>query len=211
MRETGTLRRDRMIAGVLVIAIHGVLGWGLARQLRVIASTSVAAPPLDVVWIAAPPLRVDSPSLNVARASGANKPVAASSPRPATTRIETAVHPEVSASDMSAKPTTPAGARPLAAAYIAQAGQWAAQQAPATISDPFADRVTTLPGRHADRFRMKPKIGPADVVGFVGQLFAGAGYDPDPCPELRANVERLGLADSAQDRRHAVEMERSLC
>ncbi|MGX5732270.1 hypothetical protein ACWKWK_17290 [Pseudoxanthomonas beigongshangi] len=47
---------------------------------------------------------------------------------------------------------------------------------------------------------MRHSVTPEQVVAFIGLLFAGPGYDTDPCRRIRSNVEGLKTDFSDQGR-----------
>lgn len=97
-----------------------------------------------------------------------------------------------------ASPTSNADAPlPSAAALLEQAGDWARHQAPTV--DFAHDPLQRRPPPAADgRFAMRGPITPEDIAKGIGQLFGGAGYTQDPCPQIRRNIAKLGTGGDAE-------------
>lgn len=77
---------------------------------------------------------------------------------------------------------------------LAQGAAWANASAPNPDfgSDPLRQRHARLPGGdRPGRFVMRRSVSPEQVVRFIGLLFAGPGYDTDPCRRIRQNVDGL--------------------
>lgn len=94
---------------------------------------------------------------------------------------------------------------PSAADLLAQGAAWAQAGAPAPDfgRDPLRQRRARLPGgERPGRFVMRHSVTPEQVMAFIGLLFAGPGYDTDPCRRIRSNVEGLktDLSDQGRER-----------
>jgi hypothetical protein len=194
MRETGTSRRDRALAATCVLLLHAGLGWGLHRLLRV--EPALAEPEaLQVVWItprAVSPIAAPTVTRRPVRVVPSAKPLAAVP------------------LDAPSTPAPPAN-RPLSVVALAQARQWARQQAPLAFAgaDALADRTVALPGRPADRFRMTASLTPADVVAAIGAAFGGAGEDP--CVRNRQNLAGYATGRDATALALELDFERRHC
>ena len=202
MRETGTLAFDRVAAGAFAVALNVALFALLMRAMQWPAQPASDTPPLQVVWISAPPAALSvrppstrNPDTNALRA-GRRLPA----PRDTSSRLASA-SPDIA----------PEGARPLSAVLLQQVRSAAAAQAQDFSQNPLANRPIQLPGRPADAFRMREPLTAARVVAGIGTLFGGSGYAADACPELHRQVAQLGLTDSNADRRHALELAQALC
>ncbi|MBD9377387.1 hypothetical protein [Pseudoxanthomonas sp. PXM04] len=92
-----------------------------------------------------------------------------------------------------------------AADLLAQGVAWArvGDPMPDFGSDPLRQRRARLPGgERPGRFVMSRSVSPEQVVKFIGELFAGPGYDTDPCRRIRHNVDSLmtDLSDQGRER-----------
>lgn len=201
MRKTGKPRGERIAAWTVVFIVHALLGWTL---LQLPASTRGATPTdsaLDLVWVAAPPQSVSSTPQARVRSVTADPRAMASRATPA---------------QPSAPPTheanEPAATQPLSAVFIRQAIEQAARDAPGAIqADPFANRTARLPGRAANRFRMRPPPSLAERVAAVGKLFGGADYETDPCRSVSKSINELSQAGDSRVLQDALDYERRYC
>lgn len=175
------------IALALTILVHAGLAWWLLG-LRETASKAESKA-LAVVWIErpapTPPAAVDVPDVAIARP---DVPL----PAPAPSRRDALQAVEIDAAPVDAETRLP-----TAADLLAQAGQWARDQAPAAdfAHDPLRRRVAP---RAEGRFAMRRSISPEDVVKGIGQLLGGAGYTETPCPQIRRNIANLGIGGDAE-------------
>ena len=175
------------IALALTMLVHAGLAWWLLG-LRETASKRESRA-LEVVWIERPapkpPVAMDVP--DIATASPIGPPPAPSRPR----------RDALQAVEIDAAPVAAETRLPTAADLLAQAGQWARDQAPAADfgHDPLRRRVAP---RAYGRFAMRQSISPEDVVKGIGQLLGGAGYTETPCPQIRRNIANLGIGGDAE-------------
>ena len=203
MRETGTLSRDRVVAGVVAVMLNVALFALLFRQVQWHGRPTPYTPPLQVVWIPTP-IQMTPPM----------EPPPSAAPRPDATQPEphAPTPSDTGSQTVPASPVSaPEGARPLSAVLLQQVRRAAAAQVEDFSRSPFANRPTQLPGRPADTFRMREPLTAARVVAGIGTLFGGSDYSEDACPELHRQVAQLGLTDSNADRRHALELAQALC
>lgn len=213
MQQAWKPERDHLVAAGLAIVVQVFVFGALGSQLLVEVHREHARP-LQLQWIAvipAPPpaVRPDTPAARApaARANGLPNP---SNPPDGATAVSTQapslpVHPlEI----LDAK-----GSHALTAVYVGQVAQWA-EQNPVAIApgpDPLTRRAAGFSKGPPDRFRMKHQVTPADVAGFVGVLFGGAGYTANPCPEMRRNVNALAQDGDSELLQDELARERSLC
>lgn len=169
------------IALALTILVHaGLACWLLGLRETASKAESKA---LAVVWIErpapAPPAAVDVPDVAIARPDAPPR-------RDALQAVE-----------IDALPVDAETRLPTAADLLAQAGQWARDQAPAAdfAHDPLRRGVAP---RADGRFAMRRSISPEDVVKGIGQLLGGAGYTETPCPQIRRNIANLGIGGDAE-------------
>ena len=187
-----------MAAAGLALAVNALIAWQLPAVLvPPRRGADVAAPPLQVVWIAAPrrpaaaaiaPLRQPHAPAHVAPASGPIREAPAS-PAPA-------------AQDATPIPL----ARPMVAVYLQQAGRWAQDHpVPAAPTDPFARRPGALADQPASRFRLKRPLSVADAVAMVGVAFANP---PHPCIRNPDDVAGYATGGDALALQMALDVER---
>lgn len=209
MHRTWTLDADRVVAWVLVASVHVLLGLGLVRLLTIKRPSLPADSALQLNWVPVP-----------ARPAIPSRPPSARDALPATTtgRRQPAVAtiaPDTSPGSVSdTAPVSAVEASPgsMSADFADQAADWARQQAPVEFeARDFLDRPTfRLPGRPT-RLKIRERLTVADAVGMVGQLFGGAGYTTDPCPELRKDVNDLSLAGDSDALQDALYYEKRAC
>ena len=202
MQETGTLARDRVVAGTVAVLLNVALFALLVRQMQWHARPTPYTPSLQVVWIPA-----------VIQMTPPARPSSTAVPRPDAMQPErhAPTPPDTGSPTLPASPVSAPGARPLSAVLLQQVRRAAAAQVGDGSRSPFANRPTRLPGRPADTFRMREPLTAARVVAGIGTLFGGSDYSADACPELHRQVAQLGLTDSNADRRHALELAKALC
>jgi len=202
MRKTGKPRGDRIAAWTAVFVVHALWGWTLMRLPAPApsrdATTKDAA--LDLVWVAAPRPR---PSTAHERARSAT------SSRPAVSFQSVPAERESSAPLPIEEVREPAAAQPLSAIFIRQAVELAARKPPGSLQvDPFANRTARLPGRAANRFRMRSSLSPAERLAQVGKLFGG---NDDPCRSNRDSINELSQAGDSRDLQNALDYEKRFC
>lgn len=115
----------------------------------------------------------------------------ATSPRPARTPAPT---PPTGSAQAAVQVADPDPLPASAADLLAQGAAWANASAPKPDfgSNPLRQRHARLPGGdRPGRFVMRRSVSPEQVVRFIGLLFAGPGYDTDPCRRIRQNVDGL--------------------
>lgn len=210
MQGTGVGRRDGAVAWMLLLVLHALFGWMLTRIAR-IKPIPHADSALQVVYLQPSARDVRREHDELAIPPPASLSDATRSGRPP--RVE------------SAKPLAPVVARTgavtatprpgsLSAVFIEQARQSAASQArdASPPVDPFASRRTQLPGAGGGRFRMRRQRTPEDVVNAVASyLFAPKGYEQDPCPRNRANIDALITGGDSAALQDELAFERSHC
>ncbi len=176
MQTTGKSNGDGVLGAAVAVAVNALIAWQLQALL---APTSTTAPDaaattaLDVVWIAVPPRR-DRALAKPARPRLASARAVPAIQRPHSTPAK-AIHDPA--------PTDPPAdlplARPMAAVYLRQAGEWARNHPIVAVPvDPFARRPMALADLPASRFRLKRQVSVADAVAMVGVVF---GNPPHPC------------------------------
>ena len=203
MGTTRTFQGDHVIAAIIVVIIHLVTAWGLARLLRGEASTEVTSathvtrihfihrprqPPATAM---PPPTGMESPRRRRSTASVSNPPP--------DEHVEAA----------------PARSGALSAVLIGQARQWARQQARSEAghgdafgrANPLSDEFRPTHGR----FRFREPLSVATVVDKIGMVFGGAGYEADPCPQNRRNIAELAPQGESAALQQEVEFERRYC
>ncbi len=180
----------RAIAWLVVVAVHATLLW--LFTLGPVGRTS------------APANDVRTQLVLIARAPVARLPDA---PPPTTTPARPAVtftppQPAVATPTPAQAPMPATAPDPAPIDWQQQARDSAHRQlqsdAPAFAADPLRSRRARLPGgTQPARFRMAEPITPAQVAGFIGQLFGGQG---DPCPRVHRNIAGLLTTTSDHDR-----------
>ena len=203
MRNTGKGRHDGAIAWMLLLVLHGLFGWMLTRIAHV-PPPPRADSDLQVVYVQsiARDARRELRELSIAP----GKRLAADAARP---------------DSPPPAPTAPAGAVPATtttrsspAVLIEQGRQAIARQAQDDFApaDPFASRRARLPGAGGGRFRMRKQRTPEEVVNaVVGYLFAPQGYEQDPCPRNRSNIDGLITRGDSPALQRELEFERKYC
>jgi hypothetical protein len=199
--RTGTWRA-RGIAWGIVLAWHALVGWWLLHALPRMSARSDGADALQVVYVtlppSAPPLRART-SASSRRRRHADRPQTSRRPATATTTVAAAV----AEPDTEDRP----GLLEQARALVRQQG---APGAPAMAA--FADRPTRLPQADAGRFRMRDPMSPARVVAWLGShALAPRGYERDPCPRNRRNIDGLLAAGDSPRLQLELEFERRHC
>jgi len=200
MRKTGKPRGDRIVAWTAVFIVHALLGWTLMRLPASPRDATTKDSALDLVWVAA--LR-SQPSTPHERARSAT------SSRPATMFSASPSPREASAPAPIRAAREPMTAQPLSAVFIRQAVELAAREPPGSFQvDPFANRTARLPGRDANRFRMRSSLSPAERLAQVGKLFGG---NDDPCRSNRDSINELSQAGDSRDLHNALDYEKRFC
>ena len=100
----------------------------------------------------------------------------------------------------------------MSAVYLAQIHQAAGEELDAALAthDSLADRAARLPGKTANRFRMREPMSAAGAVAMVGQLFGG--NDPaEPCRSNRAEIADLGTQGDSRRLQQELDFERRWC
>ena len=186
--------RHRGIAIIVVIALHALMIDLLLRQPASLASMAGDGSVLRLrFWPREAPAIPFIPANSAPTRAPAVPADAASptAPRPTTNKVPVSVQP----------PAGPASA----ADFLAQGAAWArtGDPVPDFGSNPLRQRRTRLPGgEQPGRFVMRRSVSPEQVVKFIGELFAGPGYDTDPCRRIRHNVDSLmtDLSDQGRER-----------
>lgn len=192
-------RWEALAAAACALAMHAWLAWGLDGLLRGGSPTAPVVAPfevLQVIWLA-PRAMAPPPSAPVPR-------------KRLQAVVVATVRPRIHDIPVDSAPVPAPPAEPLSAALVGQTRQWARQQAPLEFagSDPLADRIAAIPGRPANRFRMRAPLSTADVVGFIGQTF---GNGADPCVLNRADLAAYATGRDAKAMALAVDFDRRLC
>lgn len=194
----GEQNRNRAVAMIFVLAIHGMAAWVLRGSVP--RPQAHDPQPLRVRWIERP--RLPAPS-----------------PPPADVAIRNLPPPAEAAGQArraDAPATTPSPAPDVTAApamtphdYLSQGTAWATQAAgPVDFRPGLADsRTPGLPGgARGGRFRMREPASPQRVLQAIGRMLAGPDYTPDPCPRLHDNVHGL-LPDTRDTGRRRLQWE----
>lgn len=58
---------------------------------------------------------------------------------------------------------------------------------------------------------MRSHITPASVLAKIGKVIGGPGYEADPCPRNRRNIDQLLAAGDSPALRRELEYEREYC
>ncbi|ATD66090.1 hypothetical protein CNR27_00315 [Luteimonas chenhongjianii] len=194
MRNPGV----RIALGVTVLVHAGMAWWLLGlREAPPPAGGTIA---LQVAWIDRPatPVLPSVPPPPAPATTTRTQPVPSAQPR----RLQSVDVPA------AASPSEPSS--PDAAALLDQARDWARTQAPqpAFTHDPLQRR----PPPAADgRFAMRGPITPEDIAKGIGQLFGGAGYTQDPCPQIRRNIANLGTGGDTELASEEIRRLRQFC
>ncbi|RPD87651.1 hypothetical protein [Luteimonas sp. 100069] len=194
MRNPGV----RIALGATVLVHAGIAWWLLGLREAPPVDSTIA---LQVAWIDRPA----TPSL----------PALPERPAPATTtrtrRVSTSAQPRpLQSVDVPAAASPSEPSSPDAAALLDQARDWARTQSPqpAFTHDPLQRR----PPPAADgRFAMRGPITPEDIAKGIGQLFGGAGYTQDPCPQIRRNIANLGTGGDTELASEEIRRLRQFC
>lgn len=200
MAQAGKPDGDRLVAVVVVIALH-LLFWQALQQAVTTPVAPVSADDaLQVRWIE-PPLPSPRPPARPSPGSG----VRAIAPRiPAMAPHDAVTAPEV--------PGEPSLRRGLSAVFIEQARAASAARAGDLFADdPFADRHANLPGVEADTFRMREPPSIQGALRAVGKLFAGPGYTTDRCPRIRENLNNLSQDGDNELLQEELRRKRAFC
>jgi len=181
----GTRNRTAGIALGATVLVHAGIAWWLLglRQTAPLRETKA----LTVAWIDRPAPSIDIP------VPPPSAPLRTAADRPPAPRARSALQ----AVEVDTPSSADDAPLPTAASLLEQAGDWARQQAPAAdfSHDPLRRRA---PPAADGRFAMRRSITPADVARGIGQLFGGAGYTQDPCPQIRRNLANLGSGGDAE-------------
>jgi type IV secretory pathway VirB10-like protein len=174
----GVRNRAVSIALAATVLVHvGIACWLLALRQTVPDRETDA---LTVTWIERPvpvPPPSNPPPAPVRATSGIAAPPPAHAPRSSTLQaVEVA---STSIDDTAQLPT--------ATALLEQAADFA--------HDPLRRRP---PPTSDGRFAMRRSLSPEDIAKGIGQLFGGAGYTQDPCPQIRRNIANLGTGGDAE-------------
>lgn len=202
MRKTGKPRGERIAAWTAVFIVHALLAWTLMQLPAPLRDATTKDSALDLVWVAAPQPRP--------RPSAAREGVrSATFSRPAATFRVTPSHRESSPPAPIRAAQEPMTTQPLSAVFIRQAVERAVRQPPGSFQvDPFANRTARLPGRAANRFRMRSTLSPAERLALVGKLFGG---NDDPCRSNRDSINELSQAGDSRDLQNALDYEKRFC
>src|SRR5690606_27579422 len=178
----------------VVLAWHALVAWCLLHGVRLPRGSD--SPALEVLYLDLPDAPPPSP------------PPAAPITAPVALRVQPVPAPPQPAGDRAgATPAVPpAGVLELARA-LAAAGDPVAFAA----ADPLANRASRYTAPPAGRFRTRTRITPALVLAEIGKIIGGPGYEADPCPRNRRNIERLLAAGDSAELRMDLEYEREHC
>lgn len=198
MQSARKLDGERTIAYAVVLGVHLLFWWVLTRATSIFVAVDADAGALQVTWIE-PPLAAN---VEPVVADNPGKP-SAQPVQDRKTPLQVAAPPDaaLTTADTDTAPTTdmdtdtPTASTSMSAVFIEQGKRWAESRGDGDgfARDLLANRSASLPGRHADTFRMRKPISPQAVVNAVGRyLFAPPGYATDPCPQIRENIAGLG-------------------
>lgn len=194
----GLRNRTTGIALGATVLVHAGIAWWLLGLRQTPPPRAASA--FEVTWIERPaPAVQPRPAVPAA----AQPPVGRPLPAPTPARSLQAV-------ELDAPPIQAPGPLPDTASLLEQAGAWAREQSPA--ADFSRDPLRHRPAPSADgRFAMRRSITPADIAHGIGQLFGGAGYTQDPCPQIRRNIADLGTGGDAELRAEEVRRLQQFC
>mgnify|MGYP000993808397 CR=1 FL=1 len=197
----GMRNRTAGIALCATVLVHAGIAWWLMGLQH--ASPERDDTALALTWIERPAPAGPSEPLPLA-------PDRATADAPPQSSRVRAPRSTLQAVDV-ATPTDDADAQaPGAAALLEQAGDWARRQAP--VADFTRDPLQRRPPPAADgRFAMRGPISPEDIAKGIGQLFGGAGYTQDPCPQIRRNIANLGTGGDAELTREEIRRLQQFC
>lgn len=184
--------QGRAFAWSVVLAWHALVAWWLWHGIRLPRGGDASG--LEVVYLELPQAPPSPPPQAVATLPAALRVEKASTPPPATAPVESTQ--AVSAATVLRQ-----------ARALAEARDPPAFAAP----DPLADRGSRYAHAPPDRFRTRVRITPALVLSKIGKIVGGPGYDADPCPRNRRNIERLLAAGDSAELRMDLEYEREHC
>jgi hypothetical protein len=185
------------------LAWHALVGWWLLHALPRVSTRDGDADALQVVYVTLPALSTPSPRT---RASTPSRRSRRADRTRKSRQQATAVVPAAAATLQVVAETPP----DLFAPARALAREQAAATAPA--ADAFADRPARLPQADAGRFRMRDPVTPASALAWLGRhVIAPAGYEADPCPRNRRNIDGLLAAGDSPRLQLELEFERRHC
>lgn len=206
MQPSTRVRGDRAAALLVALAVNVWAAWALSQAMRSAPGPHPDAVILQAVWlprhVPEPPAVASIPSRPLATRTIQRRPQAPTPPD--------AVRPHAAAQGPS--PTQPTDARPMSAVYLAQIRQVAGEAMDDAIApqDPLANRIARLPGKAANRFRMREPMSPARAVAMAGRLFGGS--DPgEPCRSNRAEIAALATQGDSARLQQEVDVERRWC
>ncbi|MGV8931616.1 MAG: hypothetical protein ACOH1R_05830 [Luteimonas sp.] len=201
MRSAGKLDGERTIAYAVVLGVHLLFWWVLTRATSVFVAVDADAGALQVTWIEPPlaanvePVVADNAGKSSAQ-SGQDRRTPLQVVPPPDAALTTSTNTDTDTDTAPTTPTdTPTASTSMSAVFIEQGKRWAESRGDGDgfARDPLANRSASLPGRHAETFRMRKPISPQAVVNAVGRyLFAPPGYATDPCQQIRENIAGLG-------------------
>lgn len=196
----GTRRRTAGIALGATVLVHACVAWWLMGLRQ--TTTPPAPTALAVTWIERPAPVIPPPS-----ATPAPAPIPPDTVIAPPTRAPRHAMQAVDVAPVSSDVATPL---PTADALLEQAGAWARQQAPAAdfSHDPLQHRD---PPAADGRFAMRRSLSPEDIARGIGQLFGGAGYTQNPCPQIRRNIANLGTGGDAELRHEEIRRLQQYC
>jgi hypothetical protein len=187
----------------MVVAWHALVGWWLLHALPRASPRDGNRDALQVVYVSLPPLPAAAARMRAGPASRRDRHadrLRAGRRRPAvaTTAVMVATKP-----DTTARPDLLGQARALVRGQVAPG---------AAVRDRFADRPARLPQADAGRFRMRDPVTPASALAWLGRnVIAPAGYEADPCPRNRRNIDGLLAAGDSPRLQLELEFERRYC
>jgi hypothetical protein len=186
-----------------VLAWHALVGWWLLHALPRISMRNGDADALQVVYVTLPPWSTPSPRTRAGMPSRRDQ----HAKRTRKSRQQAPATATATTGTLQVVTETPPD---LFAQARTQARERAAATAPAT--DAFADRPARLPQADAGRFRMRDPLTPARVVAWLGShTLAPRGYERDPCPRNRRNIDGLLAAGDSPRLQLELEFEREHC
>lgn len=206
MHPTPKVRADRAVAMLAALAVNGWAAWALADAMRPGLRPVPEAVVLQAIWL---PRHTRAP-MEAAATPPRSSPGRTAQRLPRNPGPSDTFTPD--ATSDSRPPPDPMASRPMSALYLAQLRQAAGEELDAAIAthDPLADRAVHLPGKAANRFRMREPMSAARAIAMVGQLFGG--NDPaEPCRRNRTEIAALGTQGDSRRLQQELDFERRWC
>ncbi|MGO1071883.1 hypothetical protein [Lysobacter sp. CA199] len=208
-RSAGDEGIERVLAVVLVFALHAGFGWFGARLLVPSSRESEVDDDPVLVWL---PARVETPLVSE-RPREPLRPLPRERRQAARSEAAPAIvapQPEVASAAPRAATESPAEGLSAIVVDRSLPDPAAPPLTPwdAPVGKAFASRKPVLPGQGAQRFKMQPPSSIASTVRRIGRMFGGGG--PNDCEETRKNIRDLAVL-GAEAVAQEVEEERRNC